>query len=151
PPHYQPILSEKIPVCQLDAGSGSVRVIAGNFAGTQGIANTYTPINLWDLHIRAGKAVDFTVPAGHNTMLFVRTGRLMLNEQTLDTADLVIMEQDGQRIRLHAMEDCNLLLMGGEPINEPIAAHGPFVMNTAQEIRQAIMDYQSGEMGHIAG
>lgn len=149
-PHYQPILSAKIPVHQLNDESGSVRVIAGNFSGTQGTASTHTPINLWDMHIHAGKTVNFTVPAGHNTMLFIRTGRLVLNEEILSAADLVIMEQNEQQVQLRALEDCNLLLMGGEPINEPIAAHGPFVMNTDQEIRQAIMDYQSGKMGRIA-
>ena len=151
PPHYQPIVSAKIPVHQLDADSGRVRVIAGNFSSTQGTASTHTQINLWDMHIHAGKTIDFTVPAGHNTMLFVRTGKLVLNEETLGAADLVIMELDGQHIQLRAMESCNLLLMGGEPINEPIAARGPFVMNTDQEIRQAMMDYQSGKMGHMAG
>ena len=151
PPHYQPIVRAKIPVHQLDADSGRVRVIAGNFSSTQGTASTHTQINLWDMHIHAGKTIDFTVPAGHNTMLFVRTGKLVLNEETLGAADLVIMELDGQHIQLRAMESCNLLLMGGEPINEPIAARGPFVMNTDQEIRQAMMDYQSGKMGHMAG
>lgn len=151
PPHYQPIVSAEIPVHQLDSDSGSVRVIAGNFLGTQGTASTHTPVNLWDMHIHAGKTVDFTVPAGHNTVLFVRTGRLVLNEETLGAADLVIMEQAGQQIQLHAVEACDLLLLGGEPINEPIAARGPFVMNTDQEIRQAMMDYQSGKMGQMAG
>jgi len=148
-PRYQPIVSTGIPVHPLENDGGTVRVIAGEFTGTQGAAKTFTPINLWDINIHAGKTIELTVPAGHNTMLFVRTGKLALNDDTLGAADLAVMEQAGQRIQLRAIEECNLLLLGGEPINEPIVAHGPFVMNTDQEIRLAMMDYQSGKMGQM--
>ena len=150
-PKYQPILSQDIPVIQLPDKSGTVRVIAGNFADTQGAASTYSPVNLWDIKLNAGKSVELTVPDGHNTMLFVRQGRIAVGDATVGPADMALLERDGSRIRLQAQEDTSLLLMGGEPIAEPIVASGPFVMNTEQEIRVAMMDYQSGRMGQMAG
>lgn len=150
-PKYQPILSQDIPVLQLADHGGTLRVIAGNFAGTQGAASTYSPVNLWDIKLNAGKSVELTVPAGHNTMLFVRQGELALGSEVMGAADLALLERDGTRIKLQAQKDTSLLLMGGEPIAEPIVASGPFVMNTEQEIRLAMMDYQSGRMGQMAG
>lgn len=150
-PKYQPILSRDIPVIPLPDNGGVVRVIAGEFAGVQGVASTYSPVNLWDIKLNAGKAVELTVPEGHNTMLFVRQGRMRVGSSVIGAADLALLEQDGTRIRLQTSEDTSLLLMGGEPVAEPIVASGPFVMNTEQEIRRAMMDYQSGRMGQMQG
>ena len=149
-PKYQPILSQDIPVLQLPDNGGTLRVIAGNFAGTQGAASTFSPVNLWDIKLNAGKSVELIVPAGHNTMLFVRQGKVALGGTVIGAADMALLESEGTRIKLQAQEDTSLLLMGGEPIAEPIAASGPFVMNTEQEIRIAMMDYQSGRMGRMA-
>ena len=149
-PKYQPILSQDIPVLQLPDNGGTLRVIAGNFAGTQGAASTFSPVNLWDIKLNAGKSVELIVPAGHNTMLFVRQGKVALGATVIGAADMALLESEGTRIKLQAQEDTSLLLMGGEPIAEPIAASGPFVMNTEQEIRIAMMDYQSGRMGRMA-
>jgi quercetin 2,3-dioxygenase len=149
-PKYQPILSRDIPVLKLPENGGLVRVIAGEFAGTQGAATTYSPVNLWDISLNAGKTVELIVPDGHNTMLFVRQGKLAMGGAALGPADLALLERDGTRISLQAQEETSLLLMGGEPIAEPIVASGPFVMNTEQEIRLAMMDYQSGRMGQMA-
>ena len=117
--------------------------------GTEGAASTYSPVNLWEIQLAAGKHVELTVPGGHHTMLFVRRGKVTLGSAALGTADLAILENDGTFIKLLAQEDSSLLLMGGEPIAEPIVASGPFVMNTEQEIRLAMMDYQSGRMGQM--
>ena len=149
-PKYQPILSQDIPVLQLPDNGGTLRVIAGNFAGTQGAASTFSPVNLWDIKLNAGKSVELIVPAGHNTMLFVRQGKVALGGTVIGAADMALLESEGTRIKLQAQEHTSLLLMGGEPIAEPIAASGPFVMNTEQEIRIAMMDYQSGRMGRMA-
>lgn len=149
-PKYQPILSRDIPVVQLPESSGSVRVIAGNFAGNRGAASTYSPVNLWDIKLMAGKTVELEVPEGHNSMVFVRQGKVTLGSTVIGEADLALFEKDCTHIHLHALEECSLLLMGGEPIAEPIVASGPFVMNTEQEIRLAMMDYQSGRMGYLA-
>ena len=148
-PKYQPILNREIPEVPLPDNAGSVRVIAGNYAGTEGAASTYSPVNLWDIKIAAGKTVELTVPDGHNAMLFVRRGKVSLGSAVLGTADLAVLEQSGSHIKFQALEDSSLLLMGGEPIAEPIVASGPFVMNTEQEIRVAMMDYQSGRMGQM--
>jgi redox-sensitive bicupin YhaK (pirin superfamily) len=150
-PKYQPILSKDIPVVQLPDDSGTVRVIAGNFAGITGAASTFSPVNLWDIKLNAGKSVELSVPESHNNMLFVRHGRIVSGNSVIGPADLAILEQEGTRIGLLAHEETSLLLMGGEPIAEPIVASGPFVMNTEQEIRVATMDYQSGRMGKMAG
>lgn len=150
-PKYQPILNQDIPVVQLPDNSGTVRVIAGNFAGAHGAASTYSPVNLWDIALNAGKSVELTVPEGHNAMLFVRHGKIAMEGAVIGAADLVLLERDGISIKLQAQEESSILLMGGEPIAEPIVASGPFVMNTEQEIRLAMMDYQSGRMGQLAG
>lgn len=148
-PKYQPILSKEIPVVQLPDNGGTVRVIAGNYAGTQGAAATFSPVELWDIKINAGKRIELTVPDGHNAMLFVCRGSIVLQDGKAGTGDLILLERKGSRISLQAQEDASVLLMGGEPIAEPIVASGPFVMNTEKEIRLAMMDYQSGRMGHI--
>lgn len=149
-PKYQAILNKDIPQVQLPENSGTVRVIAGDFAGTQGQASTFTPVNLWDIKINAGCSVELPVKEGHNAMIFVRKGNLALDNTEIGTGDLLILETGGENIKLQAKDDCSVLLMGGEPLNEPIVASGPFVMNTEQEIRQANLDYQSGRMGHLA-
>ena len=149
-PKYQPILSKDIPVVYLPDNAGAVRVVAGNFNDTQGAAITYSPVNLWDIKLNAGKTVELEVPEGDHTMLFVRHGKLALACAVIGSADLVLMEREGTRVKFLAQENTGLLLMGGEPINEPIVASGPFVMNTEQEIRLAMLDYQSGRMGHLA-
>ncbi len=151
PPKYQPILSKEIPELQLPDGAGSVRVIAGCCAGTQGPASTYSPVNLWMIKVVAGKSVELIVSEGHNNMLFIRQGKIKLGEAVLGNAELALLETSGTQIKFQAVEDSSVLLMGGEPLAEPIAASGPFVMNTEQEIRLAMMDYQSGRMGQMTG
>lgn len=149
-PRYQSIVASDIPVVVLDDDAGSARVIAGTFNGVKGTASTFSPVELWDLHVRGGKAAELNVPDGHNAMLFVRKGQVTVGGKTLGTADLAIFALDGSLIKIDALADSDLLLMGGQPINEPIAAQGPFVMNTKQEIQQAMLDYQSGRMGRLA-
>jgi quercetin 2,3-dioxygenase len=149
-PRYQSIAGNSIPVVSLANEAGTVRVIAGNCNGTKGIADTFSPVELWDIHLHAGKSVEMTVPEGHNAMLFIRNGKVNVGEdKNVGTADLVMFSLAGSTIKINADEDADLLLMGGAPINEPIAAHGPFVMNTKAEINQAVMDYQSGRMGQL--
>jgi len=148
-PKYQSILSKEIPVVQLPDNSGSLRVIAGNYAGIQGAASTYSPVDLWDITLAAGKSVELTAPEGRNAMLFVRKGSMELGGSRAGVGDLVLLERKGSGVSLQAKEDASLLFMGGEPIAEPIVASGPFVMNTEQEIRLAMMDYHSGRMGQI--
>lgn len=145
-PHYQPILSRDTPTIKLANDSGTVRVIAGEFEGTKGVASTFSPIDLGDINLQNGKLVELYVSQGHTTILFVRQGKLAISGAEMGTADVGLFAPEGRRIRLDAQEDTSLLLLSGEPINEPIVARGPFVMNSEQEIRLAMMDYQSRQM-----
>ena len=148
-PQYQPISSSSIPVVTLPDNGGSVRVIAGEYAEVKGAATTFSPINLWDIELREGKSVELDLRDGDTTLVFVRKGKLALGGTTVGTADVVLLTREGNGMALKALEDTHLMVLNGEPINEPIAAQGPFVMNTESELHQAIGDYQSGRMGRL--
>jgi len=150
PPRYQEILASQIPTVTLDDGAGSVRVIAGEFRGTRGPAQTFTPVALWDLRLAAGRTTDLELPDGHMAALVVQRGALRIQSQeTAQAVDLVLFSRSGTRITIASDEDSMALLLAGEPIDEPVAGRGPFVMNTQAEILQAIQDYQSGRLGRI--
>jgi redox-sensitive bicupin YhaK (pirin superfamily) len=141
-PHYQSIVNAQIPVVKLDEKGSIVRVIAGDYQGAKGPANTYTPINLWDLRLSAGQSVEIDLPEDYTTMLFALKGSVDINNSvTMNDAELAFFERNGKFIALNALKDATLLVMNGEPIDEPIAGYGPFVMNTQEEIRQAIADF----------
>ena len=151
PPRYQEILNRKIPSVGLN-GAGTARVIAGEFRGVKGPAHTFTPLNLWDVRVSAGKRVELAIPDGYTTLVLVQKGTAVVNgSETVSETDLAIFDRRGDQISIEARNDSTILVLSGEPINEPVASYGPFVMNTEAEIRQAILDYQSGKMGHLAG
>lgn len=150
PPNYQEIVSRQIPMVDLGGGS-TLRVIAGESHGAKGPANTFTPVNLWDLRLQPAAPVTLTFPAGYTTMLLILKGSVSVNgDQTLEDAQLAIMAPEGQGVTLQAARESTVLVLNGQPIDEPIISYGPFVMNTEDEIQRAIEDYQSGRMGHIA-
>ena len=147
---YQTIVDGDIPVLPLANDAGHLRLIAGKFAGTQGPARTFTPIDVWDLRLYAGKAVTLDLHAGRNTALVVLSGTLLINgEEVARQGQLALFERDGKQLTLEANDDAKVLLLSGEPIDEPIVGHGPFVMNTEQEIHQAFADFQSGQFGQM--
>lgn len=149
-PGYQSILAEKIPVVDLGEGRGSLRVIAGEHAGSRGPARTFTPLHVWDIRLDSDQALDLAVPHGFNTALVVLRGPLRINdEQVVESAQLAVFGPEGDSIRIDAGSGSRALLLSGEPIQEPIVGHGPFVMNTPQEIHQAIADYHAGNMGQL--
>ena len=151
PPGYQTLLKGQIPNAPLPQNSGVVRVIAGNYAGHQGPAKTFTPINLWDVNLRVGGAAELPLPDGHTTMLLVLSGKVVLDgERDAGEGDLAIFNRAGKGIALKTTTDAKLLVMGGEPSAEPVVGHGPFVMNSRAEIEQAFEDYQLGRMGELA-
>lgn len=151
PPRYQSILNSQIPAINLPDDQGKVRVIAGEFEGTAGPARTFTPINVWDLYLTNKQPLDLAVPDGHNTLLAVLKGSAHVNgSETLGTAEVGLFARTGDHIRIDSAQNTTALLLCGEPIDEPIVGSGPFVMNTAEEISQAIADYQSGKMGKIS-
>lgn len=144
-PHYQPITSDRIPVVNLDDQGSVVRVIAGTYQGVKGPATTYTPINLWELRLLAGQTVELNVPENYTMLLFALKGSVTINNSaTLNDAEIAFFERKGSAIILTVLKDATLLVMNGEPIDEPIAGYGPFVMNTQEEIRQAVEDFESG-------
>ncbi|MGH7887790.1 MAG: pirin family protein [Candidatus Binatia bacterium] len=151
PPRYQSILSSQIPAVSLVDEQGTVRVIAGEFAGAKGPAKTFTPIHVWDVRLAADRRTDLTVPDGHTTALVLLKGTLRVNgSEAIEAAEVGLFDRPGMILSIECVKDMTALLLCGEPINEPIVGQGPFVMNTSQEIRQAIADYQSGKMGRLS-
>ncbi len=151
PPRYQGILSEQIPSVSLPGGQGVVRVIAGEFAGSRGPAKTFTPIHVWDLRLASDQRTDLPVPDGYTTALVVLKGAVRVNgSEAIKEAEIGLFDRAGKSICIDCAKDATALLLCGEPIDEPIVGQGPFVMNSPQEIRQAIADYQSGKMGHLS-
>jgi redox-sensitive bicupin YhaK (pirin superfamily) len=147
-PRYQGILDASIPSVPLESG-GSVRVIAGEFRGKKGPAETFTPIEVWD--VRAKGATRLEVPEGFTTALVVLHGKVRADgAEEAGEASLVLFERSGTEISFDAGESARVLVLCGEPIDEPIVGQGPFVMNTPGEIRQAIVDFQTGRMGRLS-
>ena len=152
-PKYQAIEAEGIPVIQFDDGAGHIRVIAGQFAEQIGPASTFSPVNVWDGALKAGHAQYIHVPVDHNTLVVVLEGEMSLNgSQKVADHSIVLFANDGEaEIQLEATTDAKFLVLTGKPLNEPIQGHGPFVMNSKDEIIQAFSDFNSGKFGEIAG
>lgn len=144
-PGYQGITSAQIPEVALPENAGKVRVIAGDYAGNKGPAHTFSPMNVWDVRLNAGSTARFSLPEGHTTAVFVLHGGVGVGDvHTIRPAELAVMQRDGTELVLEARQDTVLLLLSGEPLNEPVVGHGPFVMNSVEEINQAIDDYNNG-------
>ena len=147
PPGYQPIPSAKIPV--VDVEGGTVRVIAGSFAGTDGPARTFSPVTMLDANLKAGTTLTIPLPMTYNAFVVVAEGSVRISDTKANTGELVVFNNDGSRIELTAEDDAHLIVLSGEPIDEPIVQYGPFVMNTVEEIRQAISDVNRGKFGLV--
>jgi redox-sensitive bicupin YhaK (pirin superfamily) len=151
PPAYQAITAGQIPDLALPDGAGRIRIIAGSHAGSRGPARTFTPMHVWDLRLKAGHRVAFTLPEGHSTALFVLRGTIDLGDgHRVGAAELAVMESAGSELVFNVVDDTILLLLNGAPLNEPIVGHGPFVMNTREEIAQAIADFSGNTPGSTA-
>ncbi|TCT04808.1 pirin family protein [Paralcaligenes ureilyticus] len=149
-PGYQTILDGDIPSLELAGNAGQVRVIAGNYKGHQGPAKTFTPIDVWDLRLRAGHTTELMAPEGRTFALVVLHGTVLVNGQQLAReAQMVMLDRAGTDVSLEANSDATVLVLSGEPIEEPIVGYGPFVMNTQAEIQQAIEDFNSGRFGQM--
>jgi redox-sensitive bicupin YhaK (pirin superfamily) len=150
-PRYQAILNADIQSVDLPGGAGSVRVIAGRFGNTEGPAKTYTPINVWDVRLTRDANIMLDVPDGHTLVLAVLSGHVVVNTHyAVGTAEVLHLDRAGDSASIVASTDTVLLALTGEPIDEPIVGYGPFVMNSQEEIRQALTDLKSGHFGRVA-
>ena len=149
-PGYQSITDAQIPAVELPDGAGRVRVIAGSYGDAKGPASTFTPMDVLDLRLNAGATTTLTPPEGWNVLVVALSGEVMVNAEAKLTGPAVArLSREGGGVVIEAASDAKLLFLAGEPIDEPIAAYGPFVMNTEGEIRQAIQDFNAGKFGRL--
>ncbi|MRJ10710.1 pirin family protein [Ornithobacterium rhinotracheale] len=150
-PKYQSIKNQDIPKFVLPNDNGIVEVIAGEYNGLKGKASTFTPLHMFNAKLNAGSKTEFNFPPNYNTVLLVIEGEIVVNDtHNAPTDHLVLMANDGDTFNIKATENAIVLILSGEPINEPIAAHGPFVMNTRKELIQAFEDFKNGKFGYLA-
>ncbi|WP_313271236.1 pirin family protein [Stenotrophomonas sp.] len=150
-PGYQNISNADIPVVPLADDAGTVRVIAGEFGGQRGPARTHTPMDVWDLRLSRDQHTSLQFTEGHTVAMVILHGTVLLNgSQVAREGQLVLFDRQAGEVQLEANTDATVLVLAGEPIDEPIAGYGPFVMNTQEEIRQAMDDFNSGRFGQIA-
>jgi len=149
-PKYQGILNDDLPKVALPEGGGTIEVIAGNYGDTQGAASTFTPVHLLNARLNAGASAKFSFPAAYNTAVLVVEGRVIINqEEKVNSDHFVLFEPKGEDLDITASENAIVLVLSGAPIDEPIAAQGPFVMNTKTEIATAIQDFNMGKFGYL--
>lgn len=150
PAGYQTLASADIPTVDLGAGVGSLRVIAGEYQGASGPARTFTPMDVWDLDLKAGAKLVLPVPAGRTAAVVSLQGGVRLNQVSeAGSCSVTILARDGADVLLEAPQHARVLVLSGEPIDEPMVAYGPFVMNTREEIIESIEGFQSGKFGRI--
>lgn len=149
-PGYQTLLDAEIPTVTLPDGAGIARVIAGEFDGRKGPARTHTPMHVWDLRLECDGTTRLELPEGWNSMLVVLHGTVQVNDSEIAReGQLVTLGTEGESVLLEANNEATVLVLSGEPIDEPVVGHGPFVMNSSEEIRQALRDFSSGQFGRI--
>ncbi|HET7159791.1 MAG TPA: pirin family protein, partial [Burkholderiales bacterium] len=150
-PGYQTLLNQDIPMIALPDDAGVMRPIAGEFDGHRGPAHSFTPMDVWDVRLHRDKAARFSLPEGHTLALIVLHGTVLVNgSEIAREAQMVVLDRAGTETVIEANSDATVLLLSGEPIDEPVVGHGPFVMNTQSEIAQAISDLNDGRFGQIA-
>ena len=147
PPKYQEISHDKMGKYNLPDGKGVVEIIAGEFNGVKGLSFTFTPMHVYNARIRTGAKLELNFPSNYNTGILAVEGRANINGKPVESDHFVLFKNDGESIEITADEDAVMLVLSGEPINEPIAQYGPFVMNTWQELEQAIEDVNTGKFG----
>lgn len=150
PAGYQTLLDAEIPRVALGEGIGSLRVIAGDYRGHRGPARTFTSMDVWDVRLQAGATLHLPIALGRNAALVALRGSIRVNDQQdVSPASLVLLERDGEHASVTALEDATVLLLSGEPIDEPIVGYGPFVMNSQAQIAEAFDDFHAGRFGQM--
>ncbi|EAV7065657.1 pirin family protein [Salmonella enterica] len=149
-PAYQSITQDVIPTVTLPDDAGTMRVIAGRYEEAKGPADTFSPLNVWDMRLLRDRQLMLSQPEGWSTALVVLKGNITLNGTTpVNETQLVVLSQQGKTLHFETSSDASVLLLSGEPLTEPIVGYGPFVMNTKQEIAEAVHDFNSGRFGQI--
>jgi len=149
-PQYQALENKNIPRYAIENNGGEIEIIAGEHKGLKGAATTFTPIHLLNAKMNKGAKTDFSFPANFNTSLLVIKGDVLVNGSEKVPADhFLLFKNDGEQFTIEATEDSIVLVLSGQPINEPIAAHGPFVMNTREELIDAFEDFNNGKFGYL--
>lgn len=149
-PKYQSIVNNEMAKVVLPLNAGVVEVIAGEFNGTKGSASTFSPLNILNSKLNKNGKVNFNMPSHFNTAVLVIEGEIIINKtEKVETDHLALMANDGENFTVEATENAIVLILSGEPLNEPIAAHGPFVMNTQQQLIDAFNDYNTGKFGYL--
>lgn len=149
-PYYKPVTESNTPVVTSDDGKIRVGVVAGELNGTLGPVETQSAQLMLRIDARAGGKMDLTVPKNFNALIYQLDGAATINDEVGSSPKLLTwFENDGDTVRIEAQEDTRMILLSGEPINEPLATYGPFVMNTEEELMQAMRDYQMGKMGQL--
>jgi redox-sensitive bicupin YhaK (pirin superfamily) len=149
PPRYQTLVDSDIPKLDLENG-GYIRIIAGEYQGVKGPAKTFTPVHVYDVKLSGGSHTELNLPTGFNTGVFVLSGAVLVNRShPVGEAEMALYDPQGTQIHLEATEDAIFLILSGEAIEEPVVRMGPFVMNTEEELVQAVKDYRAGKMGHL--
>lgn len=149
-PKYQAITHQSISKVELSDNAGIVEVIAGEYKGTKGSASTFSPMNIYNIKLNKNAIIELNLDSNFNTALLVIEGKISINQnENVNTNYLALMANDGENFMIEAIEDAIVLVISGQPLNEPIASHGPFVMNTKEEINQAFLDYNNGKFGRL--
>lgn len=150
PPKYQALSNDSISKVELPNNNGIVEVIAGEYNGTKGSATTFSPMNIYNLKLNAGAEINLNLDEDFNTAILVIEGKITINQtEVVNTNHLALMANDGENFKIETSENSIVLVLSGQPLNEPIASHGPFVMNTREEIAQAFNDYNNGKFGRL--
>lgn len=149
PAKYQAIENKSVAKYPLENNMGVVEVIAGEYNGTKGTATTFSPIHMYNLKAKAGASTNFAFPNGYTTLLLVLEGEVKVNGEVVLTDHVALMEREGEEFSVEVTKDAVVLVISGEPLNEPIAHYGPFVMNTSDELVQAVDDFNSGKFGDL--
>lgn len=147
-PKYQSITNAEMKKVDL-VENGYIEVIAGNYNGNNGPASTFTPVHMMNAKLKSGGKADFNFPENFNTAALIIEGNVKINNQNVETDHFVLFENKGEEFNIEATEDAVVLIISGKPINEPIFPHGPFVMNTREEIIQAFEDFNTGKFGYL--
>jgi len=149
-PGYQPITADLIPNVALPDNAGVARLVAGELNGQRGPARTFTPMNVWDLRLNENTRAELPLPEGWTAAVVVLSGAVQINGHAgAGAGQMAVLAREGSSVHVEANQEAVVLLLAGEPIDEPIAGYGPFVMNTEAEISEAVEDFQSGRFGNI--